>query len=94
MNESSNKTAERKMVSVHVNESSSEMSSVSTKKHRGKKFKFKYYLNANCRGKKASSVSTKGSSDYDLWFTKLKGPLYERFTWVYIGEDDYTPALE
>ena len=79
-NESTNKTIKRKMVSVQrVNEISGEMSSVRTKKQRGKKFKFKYYSNANCRDKKASSVSTKGSSDYDLWFTKLKGPLYEGF---------------
>ena len=68
--ESTDKTSERKMVSVqHVNESSGDVSSVRTKKRRGKKFKFKYYSNANCCDKKASSVSTKGSSDYDLWFT-------------------------
>jgi len=79
--ESTDKTSERKMVSVQrVNESSDDVSSVRTKKRRGKKFKFKYYSNANCRDKKAS-VSTKGSSDYDLWFTKLKGPLYEGFVW-------------
>ena len=79
--ESTDKTSKRKMVSVQrVNESSDDVSSVRTKKRRGKKFKFKYYSNANCRDKKAS-VSTKGSSDYDLWFTKLKGPLYEGFVW-------------